>query len=63
MCDFQLRNVITSSSEIPIRVFLDSMEIPLSKVSNQVSLDGSGFQSRPEMDVPKNKVGCLGEAV
>ena len=45
----------------PIRVFLDSMEIPLSQLSIRMPLEGSGFLSRPEMAVRASKVGCPGE--
>ena len=46
---------------IPIRVFLDSIEIPLSQVSTWMSLEGGGCRIRPERGIRESKVGCPGE--
>ena len=46
---------------IPIRVCMDSMEIPLSQYSIRMPLDGIGCLSWPERGVRESKVGCPGK--
>ena len=46
---------------IPIRVFLESMERPLSQDSIQMTLEGIGFWSWPKRGVRASKVGYPGK--
>ena len=61
MCDLQLRKVI-NLVRTPFRVFLDSLESPLSQDSIYMLVEGSGYWSWPERGSRAGQVGCPGRA-